>query len=150
MFEIKLKNAIVEVLTQFGEEEVQRIKKALKDKDAIASGKLYNSIDFVIKENNLEITLEIVAEDYLKWVDEGRRPGKFPPIRKIQKWISDKRIQPKGGISQKSLGFLIGRKIAKKGIKPKKILNLKQTDLEKRLEEAVRDVIIKEFTEEIQ
>lgn len=148
MFEIKLRNALQTVLTEFGEEEVLRIKKALLDKDIIASGKLYKSIGFTIKQGDFEIGLEINGEDYLKWVDEGRRPGRFPPINKIQQWVRQKGIRPVG-ISEKSLVYLIGRKIQKKGIPAKRILNLRQTDLDKKIETAVRDIIISELVPNI-
>jgi hypothetical protein len=46
----------------------------------------------------------------------GRRPGKFPPIDKIKKWIYDKGIVAQG-ISFNSLAYLIARKIATQGYK---------------------------------
>lgn len=33
-------------------------------------------------------TLGIVAFDYWKWVDQGRRPGSFPPISPLVQWAS--------------------------------------------------------------
>ena len=47
----------------------------------------------------------------------GRRPGKFPPIAAIEKWIMDKGITLEGKITASSLAFLIARKIAKEGTK---------------------------------
>lgn len=52
---------------------------------------------------------------YIYQLKYGRKPGKFPPIEAILNWIRDKRIQPNDGISERSLAFLISRKIAKKG-----------------------------------
>lgn len=44
----------------------------------------------------------------------GRRPGKFPPISDILDWIRYKGIQPTD-ISERSLAFIIARKIAQQG-----------------------------------
>jgi hypothetical protein len=45
----------------------------------------------------------------------GRKPGKFPPIDDILDWIRVKGIRPKDKISDRSLAFLIARKIAQSG-----------------------------------
>ena len=59
-------------------------------------------------------------EDYWYFVDEGRKPGRFPPVNKIRQWILDKPVawNPVNGriptLEQKT--YLIGRSIAEKGI----------------------------------
>jgi len=62
---------------------------------------------------------KIIAEDYTTQLVKGRRPGSFPPIDAIKKWIVDKGIvnNIKGNISISSLAFLIARKIAREGTK---------------------------------
>lgn len=62
------------------------------------------------------------AAPYFKWVEGGRKPGKFPPQSAILEWIERKGIQPRNGISKKSLTYLVSRKIAREGIKPKPML----------------------------
>jgi hypothetical protein len=44
----------------------------------------------------------------------GRKPGKFPPISAIIDWIRNKAIQATD-IPERSLAFIIARKIAEKG-----------------------------------
>lgn len=51
---------------------------------------------------------------YIHFQKVGRKPGGFPPIEAIRQWIKDKGIVPEN-ISEKSLAFLIARKIAKSG-----------------------------------
>ena len=58
--------------------------------------------------------------DYWYYVENGRRPGKRPPISAIEQWISDKGLQPhpraNGSIpSTKQLAFAISTKIAREG-----------------------------------
>lgn len=55
------------------------------------------------------------SANYIEWVERGRRPGKFPPIDAITLWVRRKlKVDPK---LLKSVGFLVARKIAKKGTK---------------------------------
>lgn len=77
----------------------------------------------------------------------GRRPGKFPPISAIMDWIKEKGIQPRD-ISQKSLAFIIARKIAEKGtditLKKRPGLDIVKAikDNHDQLSEAMRESII--------
>ena len=112
------------------------LKKNLEAHDSIASRALFQSIRTEIKVFGNSYTLELFMEDYWKWVDEGRKPGKMPPIDKIAKWIAQKGIpirsmvkasplkrKSKLSLSERiksrnrSLAFLIARKIAKHGTK---------------------------------
>lgn len=51
---------------------------------------------------------------YFRQQRDGRKPGKFPPISAILDWIRAKGIQPID-ITERSLAFLIARKIARQG-----------------------------------
>ena len=57
---------------------------------------------------------------YWKYIEYGRRPGKFPPPNKILDWVKIKPVIPRpvNGIkpTEKQLAFLISRKIARDGI----------------------------------
>lgn len=58
---------------------------------------------------------QIWGEDYTEVLEDGRKPGKFPPIKAIEQWILDKNIKIEGKIKISSLAYLIARKIAKEG-----------------------------------
>jgi hypothetical protein len=53
------------------------------------------------------------TKGWITVLEDGRPPGKFPPPDSIEKYVSDKLLPD--GKSQKSLAFLIGRKISEKG-----------------------------------
>lgn len=122
-------------LKQSGSELIAALEKALP-RTADASGELRNSIRFTINRFGISYHFELRLADYYKWVDEGRKPGKRPPINDILKWIKDKRLvitkqgklqtKTKGSKLQRisddatksrQLAFAISNKIAKKGTK---------------------------------
>lgn len=73
---------------------INSLKKNLKDKDIVASGKLLASIQAPVKIFGDKYVMEIKMEDYWKSVDQGTEPGHFPDVDKIVKWIAHKKIQP--------------------------------------------------------
>lgn len=52
--------------------------------------------------------------NYIMTLEHGRRPGKMPPVQTILQWVEQRGINPPD-ISQKSLAFLIARKIGREG-----------------------------------
>ncbi len=103
-------------LRQFGKDYVKILTIMLKKAGKKASGALINSLDFRLKETANEILIVLQANDYLEYVDKGRKPGKFPPIKAISKWTSLK------GIPQ-SAAFPIAYNIFKFGIKPTNVID---------------------------
>lgn len=100
----------------------------LRNNDKMASGTLYNSLKTTVEIEGSVFTVLLHSAEYLKYVDEGRLPGKFPPISKIREWIQIKPVMPypdKNGRlpDENSLAFLIARGIAKNGIEPTHIID---------------------------
>ena len=74
-----------------------------------ATGNLIKSIDSELRLEQDTMIFELSAEDYLVYVDQGRKPGKYPNINAISKWATIK------GIPQSAV-FPIARKIKEEGI----------------------------------
>lgn len=86
-----------------------------------ATGDLIRSIKPIeIQFETNKYSGSISLANYWKYVEYGRRPGKFPPPNKILDWIKIKPVIPRpvNGIkpTEKQLAFLISRKIARDGI----------------------------------
>lgn len=106
-----------EALKIFGETYIAELSDELRRLDKKASGDLLKSLDTRIIKTAMgtKYTIQILAEGYLKFVDEGRRPGKMPPISAISKWTRLK------GIPQ-SAAFPIAKSIGLRGIKPTNVI----------------------------
>lgn len=99
----------------FGKDYVKILTIMLKREGKDASGALINSINFRIKETAKEINTILIANDYLKYVDEGRKKGSFPPLDAIRTWVDLKGID-RGAV------FPIAKKIFEFGIEPTNVI----------------------------
>lgn len=99
----------------------QALKQQLIQDKKTATGQLVASIKCEAKIEEKYYSIILNAKDYFQYVNNGRKAGKFPPLEAIRRWISVKPILPRplsnGKLpTEKQLSYLIGRKIAKKGI----------------------------------
>ena len=111
------------VLNEFGKDYVKILIRLLKKEGKVASSALINSISYKLKEQAGLIQYQLIANDYLQYVDEGRKPGSYPPIRAIADWARVK------GISKDAV-FPIARSIFKFGIKPTNVLKKTLTEIQ--------------------
>lgn len=115
---------IEDVLEKFGITATEALVNAIKTKlierqgadgrfssVVNASGRLAESITYVVNGSKLSI----LGNDYIYYLEHGRRAGKRPPKDVIRKWIDDKGIVPRDNISKDSLAFLIARKMGQEG-----------------------------------
>jgi hypothetical protein len=77
-------NHLQEALKKYGEELISLYRQKLSSYNIDATGKLGNTLNFIIKENDDLYELSLDIQDYWIYVEEGRRPGKFPPIDNIR------------------------------------------------------------------
>jgi len=114
-------------LNEYAQKAKELYKRKLTDKEINASYKLLNSVETVVRRNDDEFIVTINLEDYWYYVENGRGPGKFPPIDKILEWIRVKPVIPytdsRGRLpTEEQLAFLIARKIANEGTEGRKEL----------------------------
>lgn len=113
---------LMNVLWEYASTVKEMYRQRLIADDKVASGKLLNSIETYVTYNNLEYLVTIKAEDYLEYVEYGRRPGKMPPVSKILEWVKVRNIMPEprnGKLpTPENLAWAISKKIARDGILP--------------------------------
>jgi len=80
-----------------------------------SSGNLEKSLQSKVTGTDTIAVGVMTGSSYIYQLEHGRRPGKQPPIQAILDWINDKGIVA-DGISERSLAFIIARKIGLEGI----------------------------------
>ena len=114
-----------------------------------ASRQLEQSAKYLCEFNGTLFEVYFVLEDYWKYLENGRRPGKFPPIDAIEEWIRVKPVIPSAFSGRvpttKQLAFLISRSIAENGTKPTQLLKSTLSE-----NEALIDMIANELANQIE
>lgn len=139
------------VLETIGTETVDAYRDNLTRDNKEASGNLIDSVKYKVEYDEKSIWVELSLKDYWKWVENGRKPGKFPPPDAIMDWIRIKPVVPderNGRLpTEKQLTFLISRKIAEEGIEPGNQLRDALTDRRKEFEAMIEEAITKDIKE---
>lgn len=150
---IKFEN-LQRVLGEFAVELRNRYQDNLIRDEKIATGNLLNSIDYKVQYDDRAIWVELHLEDYYKWVENGREPGKFPPPEAILEWIRIKPVIPDdrdGRLpTEQQLAFLIGRKIAEEGIEPGNQLHNAMDDIYPQFEERIDEAIAQDINDAVE
>ena len=103
---------LTEVLNEFADTFIQIVRDNLQANGTNASYDLYNSFQKIIEVGEDSFSVKIQLEDYWKYVEEGRGPGKYPPPDAIRSWIEVKPVVPQADMNGRTptvqqLTFLI-------------------------------------------
>lgn len=142
------------VLNEYGNRLVELYKKELTEGNINASYDLYNSVRSIFDDNGKSFEIKLELEDYWKYIENGRKAGKFPPIDAIEKWIEIKPVIPyplKNGKlpTPPQLAYLIARKIGLEGIEPKPILQKSVDEIMEDIYKDIENALYKDFEKEI-
>lgn len=147
----------MKALNDFGQKIVDNYKAELEACN-YQDGQLYRTLSYSVKMNNSSWLISISLEEYWKYIEYGRRPGKMPPLDVIEKWINVKQIIPhemtlKGGktiiptIPQ--LSFLIARKIGRDGIRPRPFFKQSFEEAKREFLHKIEEAIIADIKESL-
>lgn len=114
------------VLNLYGRRAVAEMTSILRNADKSATGRLIKSLRHEVVEVAGELSLRIEMADHGVFVDEGRKPGKMPPVDSIKEWTRLK------GIPEKA-AWPIARSIGRFGIKPTPFWHVTIDDLPARM-----------------
>lgn len=84
-------------------------------KNTLVDSDLFNTVG--VKSEDIEV-VTLLVNDYIDYIEHGRKAGSFPPPQAIAEWC-----QKKGLPTDNSTVFLICRSIYEKGIAPRPIFD---------------------------
>lgn len=142
------------VLNDFGRFLVEEYKDKLILNDVNASDELYNSVVYMVEQHNTTFEVKLELAHYWKYVENGRKAGKWPPISAIEKWVEIKPVLPRPMDNGKlpttqQLAFLIARKIGLEGIKPRPLLQQSVDEVWENMSEFIAEAFAKDLEKEI-
>lgn len=150
---MEFKNTL-SVLNDFGKFLVEEYKDQLILNNVNASDTLYKSVKYTINNRGKYFEVNLSLEHYWKYVENGRKPGKWPPISAIEKWIEIKPVLPRPMSNGKlptneQLAFLIARKIGLEGIAPRPLLQQSVEEVWRVMKEFLEEALAKDIENEI-
>lgn len=148
----------MKALNDFGQKIVDNYKAELEACN-YQDGQLYRTLSYSVKmDNNSSWLISISLEEYWKYIEYGRRPGKMPPVSAIENWIKVKQILPRP-ITLKSgksvvptipqLSFLIARKIGRDGIRPRPFFKQSFEDAKREFLQKIEEAILADIKESL-
>lgn len=114
-------------------------------KNTLKGSNIYNALQ-IKATNNGDLVYDIILNDYLVYIENGRRKGaKMPPVEPIVNWARQKGIP-----TDNSTIYLIRRAISRDGIKPRPFMAYVMEEVDRIWERGLADKIfdiIMEYTD---
>lgn len=95
--------------------------------------------------NDGDLVFDIILNDYITYIESGRRKGaKFPPVAPIVAWARKKGIP-----TDNSTIYLIRRAISRDGIKPRPVLQYVFEEVDREWDDKLADEIFETILSEV-
>lgn len=143
------------ILEEYSKAVLDEYIRILQANKKPASGELIDSASFSVMVNGTQFICYLNLAEHWKYVENGRKAGgKFPPLEKIKEWIQIKPVKPYALKNGKiptldQLAYLIGRSIAKLGIKPLPAVEVAKTKMLPKYIEKIKVAILQDLTSDI-
>ena len=110
--------------------------------NTLVGSDIYKSLS-VKATNDGDLVFDIILNDYITYIESGRRKGaKFPPVAPIVAWARKKGIP-----TDNSTIFLIRRAISRDGIKPRPVLQYVFDEVDREWDDSLADKLFNQITE---
>ena len=147
----------MKALNDFGNFIITTYKSQL-EAEQMNNGELYRTISYSVSTGTGGWVVSVSLENYWKYIEYGRRPGKMPPVSAIENWINVKQIIPHS-MTLKSgktviptipqLSFLIARSIGRRGIAPKPLFQKSFEAAKQQFIQVIKDAITQDIKENL-
>lgn len=116
---------------------VQNAMAAIK----LQGSNLYNSLEVFADSNGDDLVFGFMLNDYVEYVENGRRSGKMPPLEPIEKWCKRHGIP-----TNNSVLYAIRKMIGEEGIRPRPFLDNVFKEIDSKWNNEWSDEIFNEIT----
>lgn len=94
--------------------------------------------------NGDNVVIELLFNNYIDYIEKGRRPGKMPPISALKEWA-----QSRGISTDNSTLFAIANAIKRDGIEGRPVLATLEREIENSFENEWYDKLFEAMTSEL-
>lgn len=113
-------------------------------KNTLSKSNIYRTLS-VRATNDGDLIMDIVLNDYIQYIESGRRKGaKFPPVEPIVRWCKERGIP-----TDNSTVFLIRRAISRDGISARPIMAKVFDELDRAWNGEWSDILFDKIMEQI-
>lgn len=134
---------IGKIVMEFSKDLMQLVRMVMESnvginqkvgRNTLTSSQIYKTLS-VKATNDGDLIFDIVLNDYITFIESGRRKGaKFPPVEPIVRWARSRGIP-----TDNSTIFLIRRAISRDGIKPRPIMQYVFEEIDREWDEQLAD-----------
>ena len=144
---------IGKIVMEFSKDLMQLVRMVMESnvginqkvgRNTLTSSQIYKTLS-VRATNDGDLIFDIVLNDYITFIESGRRKGaKFPPVEPIVRWARSRGIP-----TDNSTIFLIRRAISRDGIKPRPIMQYVFEEVDREWDEQLADELFNKIMEMI-
>ena len=144
---------IGKIVMEFSKDLMQLVRMVMESnvginqkvgRNTLTSSQIYKTLS-VMATNDGDLIFDIVLNDYITFIESGRRKGaKFPPVEPIVRWARSRGIP-----TDNSTIFLIRRAISRDGIKPRPIMQYVFEEVDREWDEQLADELFNKIMEMI-
>ena len=134
---------ISKIVMEFSKDLMQLVRMVMESnvginqkvgKNTLTTSQIYKTLS-VRATNDGDLIFDIILNDYIQFIESGRRKGaKFPPVEPIVRWARSRGIP-----TDNSTIFLIRRAISRDGIRPRPVMQYVFDEVDREWDEQLAD-----------